>query len=446
MTVKPNPSSREAEESVLAIALSNPELVDKIASWIPEPIGFYYQENQKVWTSILDLREKKIKIDTITVLEKCKELYPKDTMGFLVTGLAAVEPLVGHADAHSKIVWEKYIQREVIKSAQKLKDLSFDDFAGAEEVLKEHQMRIHELQNLQPNKHKSIKIIVGETINSIKEGDDIIPFGIQALDKPAGGMTRKEITVIGGRPGHGKTTLVVGAAKSIIEQGFKVVMFNREMSNIAMMKKLAIMESDGLSYAAMRRNDFTENEVKHLLEVMEKIKDKYHESLLLYEDIRNVSEAMSEIRKHSPDVIIDDYIQLVSVEKNFDQRRFAIEWLLHEYKWIVKEKNCSAILVSQLSRAIETRFDPTPRLSDFAEAGTIEQVCETAFFTFRGYQFAPDEYSKFEANIISAKTRYGEIGNFKVGFNGDRCSFFLNEQEAISSKTQYQLKKEKEEV
>ena len=429
--LKIKPSSKEAEQAILGIILKNPELIDKVASWIQTPKAFYYQNNQFIWEAMLELRDERINIDIVTVAEKCKDKHPTEQLGYHITGLIINENIVvSHINSYAKIVWEKHIQREVGKSAQRLKDASFDDYAKTDELLTEHQSLVAELQLLQPSKQKNIKLIVNETIESIKEGNDIIPIGIPALDKPASGMTRKEITVLGGRPGHGKTSLAVNIAKSLVEQDFKVMMFNREMSNIAMMKKLAIMESDGLSYGEMRRNTFTKNEVKHFLDVCENIKEKYKDKLFLYEDVRDVNGAMREIRKVSPDVIIDDYIQLVSVEKSFDHRRFAIEWLLHEYKWIVKEKNCAALLVSQLSRAIETRFDPTPRLSDFAEAGTIEQVCETAFFTFRGYQFDPETYNEYEANIISAKARYGKIGNFKVGFNGDRCSFYPSPEEA----------------
>lgn len=430
-STKVKPSSKEAETSVLGLILTNPELVDKAASWIPEATAFYYQDNQYVWEAMLELREEHTNIDTITVIEKCKIKHPDRQFGYYVTGLVT-DLASGPASlmAHARIVWERHIQREVGKSAEKLREASFDDYAKTDTLLTEHQSLVSELQTLQPSKEKSVKLIVNETIESIKEGNDIIPFGLSALDKPASGMTRKEVTVLGGRPGNGKTTLTVNITRSLVEQGYKVMVFNREMSNIAMMKKMAIMESKGLSYGKLRRNEFSKKEVIHLLDTCEEIKDRYKDKLFMYEDVRDVNGAMREIRKLNPDVIIDDYIQLVNVNKKFDGRRFEIEWLLHEYKWIAKEKNCCPFLVSQLSRAIDARFDPIPKLSDFAEAGTIEQVCETAFFVFYGYQFDPEANDVYKINIISAKARYGVIGNHPVGFNGDRCSFYGTPEEA----------------
>mgnify|MGYP003645414517 FL=1 len=109
----------------------------------------------------------------------------------------------------------------------------------------------------------NIADLVEEMKYNIKEGKNIIPFDKPYLDFSAGGMTRKEITVIGGRPGHGKTTLVTNIIKGLIEQGYKVMMFNREMSNTEMLKKFVVMESMNLLYANIRQNAVGEdNEVE----------------------------------------------------------------------------------------------------------------------------------------------------------------------------------------
>ena len=112
-------------------------------------------------------------------------------------------------------------------------------------------------------------------------------------------------------------------------------------------------------------------------------------------------------------------------------------YLTSSIKWnfknmIAKEKNIACLLVSQLSREIEKRIDPRPRMSDYAESGVIEQVCENALFVFYGYHFDPEneEYGEFKSEIISAKARYGKPGRFEVGFNGNRCRFYGTVQEA----------------
>ncbi|MBU2685665.1 MAG: hypothetical protein KKF27_20680, partial [Gammaproteobacteria bacterium] len=142
--------------------------------------------------------------------------------------------------------------------------------------------------------------------------------------------------------------------------------------------------------------------------------------------------AMREIRRHRPDVVIDDYIQLIGMnDAGLEGRRFEIEHIMNEYKWIAKELNLSALLVSQLSREIEKRFvDHSPKMSDYSEGGTIEQSAECCLLVLYPYNFDHEEYVKFVSQIISAKTRYGTIGTYNVGFSGARCKFYRTKEEA----------------
>ena len=266
--------------------------------------------------------------------------------------------------------------------------------------------------------------------HNIKDKTNIIPFNKPYLDFSAGGMTRKEITVVGGRPGHGKTTLVINIIKGLIEQGYRVMMFNREMSNTEMLKKLVVMESPNLLYANIRQNSVGENNEVEFEDTIETIKSKY-ENLIMYESIRNLDDAMREVAKHKPDVIVDDYIQLIQVNGVKEGRRFEIEKIMQEYKWICKSENCSAILVSQLNREIEKRIDPRPRMSDYAESGVIEQTAESAVFVFYGYNFDHERYDRYGSEIIISKSRYGKVGTYPVGFNGNRCSYYMNKDMAI---------------
>ena len=321
------------------------------------------------------------------------------------------------------------MQRETAKSAQLLYRSSYDSTEKTKGMLEKHSRLIEELKTLNPSKNREIESIVDESIGYVKEGGNIIPYGNIAMDAPAGGMTRKEITVIGGRPGSGKTSLVINIIRTLIEQGFKVMLFNREMSNSEMMKKFLVMESDNLSYSEVRKGNLTDEMTKELDITGKKINDKYKDLLLMYDDIPTLDEAMIEISRHKPDVVIDDYIQLISMPDKME-RRFQIEKIMLDYKWVCKKENCAALLVSQLNRNMESRVDPRPKMSDYAESGVIEQTVEAAMFIFYGYNFNDQEYSKYQSEIISAKTRYGKIGKCDIGFNGNKCKFYASEEEA----------------
>ena len=434
MEVKPSPNSYNAEESLLGCVLSKgKELYERVAPWIRVNEAFYSIENKRIWETIVVLYKENSPIDIVTVMEKSKAIYKKDDAisGYYLSGLPQKVPTTANAEEYARIIWEKYIQRETAKSANKLYNLSFDNGEDIQKILDEHTRLVEELKEIQPSRAKTIEDIVEEAKINIKEGGNIIPFGMEVLDYPAGGMTRKEITVLGGRPGHGKTTLMINVLKSLIEQGLKVMLFNREMSNTEMIKKMCVLEDSQLLYANVRRNDFSDGSDALMEMQLKNIKEKYA-NLIMYDHIRSLSDTMSEIAKHKPDVIIDDYIQLIQADGANEGRRFEIEKIMQEYKWICKSENASAFLLSQLNREMDRRINPEPRMSDYSESGVIEQTAETAMFVFYGYNFDSQTYDRFESKVISAKARYGNVGSYMVGFNGNKCKFYTNRDLAFN--------------
>jgi replicative DNA helicase len=428
--IKAMPSSEEAEEALLGCAiLGGDKEIEISLAWIRDNNAFYDKNNKNIWKAIQELYRNNVEIDLITLSDKMKDMTG-DSQAFHLTGLTEKVPTVANVTQYARIVWEKYIQRETAKSARKLVDASYEDYKEVGNILETHTKLISELREIQPSKQINITDLVEEMKHNIKDGTNIIPFNKPYLDFSAGGMTRKEITVIGGRPGHGKTTLVINIIKGLIEQGYRVMMFNREMSNTEMLKKLVVMESPNLLYANIRQNSVGENNEVEFEDTLDTIKSKY-ENLIMYENIRTLDDAMREISKHKPDVIVDDYIQLIQVNGVKEGRRFEIERIMQEYKWICKSENCSAILVSQLNREIEKRIDPRPRMSDYAESGVIEQTAESAVFVFYGYNFDHERYDRYGSEIIISKSRYGRVGTYPVGFNGNRCSYYMNKDMAM---------------
>ena len=429
---KLSPSNKEAEEAVLGCVLVDGDFIyEKASAWIRDIDGFYYKDNKVVWEAMGDLYKSRSPIDLVTVAAKCKDMYPKRKMAYFVTSLVDETPSSANVEHYARIVWEKHIQREAAKTAQKLYNTSFSDYGSTNKTLEAHSKLIDELKQIQPSMKKDINVIVADTVETLQNGSNIIPFGMKQLDYPAGGMTRKEVTVIGGRPGHGKTTLAINIVRSLIGQGFKVMMFNREMSNEEMMKKIMVMESKSLKYGMIRKNELEEDDKVEINNLAEMINVKY-ENLMMYDNVRSLSESMIEVSKYKPDVIVDDYIQLIQVD-GIDERRFQLENIMQEYKWISKKEDCSSILISQLNREIERRMDPKPRLSDFAESGVIEQTAETAMITFYGWNFDNEKNDKYEMEIIVPKSRYGQIGTYVMGFNGNKCRFYTTREEALSN-------------
>ena len=419
------PQSEEAEKALLGCMITGGDREQEIGlAWIRDEGAFYFNENKTVWKALRKLYKDNIEIDFITLTDKVKDITG-ESMAYYITGLAEFVPTKSNVEQYARIVWEKYIQRETAKSANMLVNASYDDYTEVDSILEKHSRLITELKEIQPSKERKIEDLVNEMIKVVEEDTNLIPFNLAHLDMFAGGMTRKEITVLGGRPGHGKTTLVINMVKGLIDQGFTVMLFNREMSNTEMLKKMVVMESKALEYGNIRRNDLSENDKTEFKSVSDRIKGDY-ENLIMYDGIRSLSDSLREIAKHKPDVVIDDYIQLIQVNNVREGRRFEIEKIMQEYKWICKTENCSAILVSQLNREIEKRLDPRPRMSDYAESGVIEQTAESAMFVFYGHNFDSERYSPYKSEVIVSKSRYGKIGTHKIGFNGGRCKFYMN--------------------
>ena len=419
------PHSEEAEKALLGCMIVGGDREQEIGmAWVRDDDAFYNSDCHAVWIAIKELYKDGIEIDFITVADKVKDATDKG-LAYFITGLMDFVPSKANVEQYARIVWEKYIQRETAKSATKLMNASYEGNGKVNAILDEHNKLIEELKNIQPSKQRNMSDLVEEMKSIVKEDSNLIPFNLAHLDSFAGGMTRKEITVLGGRPGHGKTTLVINMVRGLIDQGFHVMLFNREMSNTEMLKKIVVMESKGLEYTHIRRNELSEKNKDEFQNVSDVIKGNYN-NLTMYDNIRGLDESLREIAKHKPDVVIDDYIQLIQVNNVREGRRFEIEKIMQEYKWMCKTENCSAILVSQLNREIEKRLDPRPRMSDYAESGVIEQTAESAMFVFYGHNFDSERYSPYKSEIIVSKSRYGRIGTHKIGFNGNRCKFYMN--------------------
>ena len=423
--IKVMPSASEAEQALLGCIIQGGEREQEIAmAWIRDDEAFYNFDNKRIWTSMAELYKDGVEIDVITLTNKVKDMHG-DGKAYYITGLTESFISTANVENYARIVWEKYIQRETAKSAEALLNASYEDYKNVGSILEKHSRLIEELRQIQPSKQKDIEVLVDEMKATVEEDSNLIPFNLGHLDTFAGGMTRKELTVLGGRPGHGKTTLVINIVRGLIEQGYRVMLFNREMSNTEMLKKMVVMDSNSLKYGDIRRNDLSESDKGEFELVSDKMKGNYKE-LLMYDNVRTLDDCLREIAKHKPDVVIDDYIQLIEVRGVKEGRRFEIERIMQEYKWMCKQEDCSAILVSQLNREIEKRLDPRPRMSDYAESGVIEQTAELAMFVFYGHNFDSEKFNPYKSEIIVAKSRYGKIGTHMVGFNGGRCKFYMN--------------------
>ena len=436
------PYDIESEDVVLGSVIKNMQEYDKVAKYFMDKDVFYQDKARLLWNRVTEMKRKGEHIDTLTV---CSSITKKDsTKGltkYYITGCTSDTCSQGAAEYYAIRIYEKYLLRKVIvgseEISEKAKTNDKDIYAS---ISKAHSL-YGELLNSRPSQAQDIEDVISDTLHDIKnKTTKLIKTGYENVDKFAGGLTRGEVTIIGGRPGHGKTTVMINLLSKALENGQRALFFSRELPNSELFKKIICLESEQLSYSMVRKNVYTENDLLVVNNTITEIKKKYSsDKFLMFDNIRDFEMSSSEVKKFKPDIIFDDYIQLIACDGYEDSRRLQIERLVNDYRWLAKETDCVVVLASQLNRGIERDSRGktyNPQLSDLAESGAIEQVAENVFFSYYDYK-VKGEAGKGK-NIISlhaCKVRYGDSGISDLGYDGDKCKIYNSIEEMISNDT-----------
>ena len=437
------PHNLEAERLILGQALVDNTVIDQISQYIPEEQVFYNTGHQDIWKCILSLhREGASVIDPITIMSQMPDKTNLESPGFYLTGLMEDVVSTANAEHYAKLVYEKWLIRKVIVKSKKIEKVMDLDADGAAQALQRLNREIEDILNLRIREDFNLDALLKDTVRHMTVTDNIIPFGFKPIDDLTGGMTKGEITVVAGRPGHFKSTMTINIVSNLLNRGQKVLVFNREMSNVEMMKKLIIIESETLSYHTMRMGDFNESDKKELESAKNIITEKY-KNLIMYDDVFDIDRAMREIRKHRPDVVVDDYIGLIDVI-GVEDNRLRVDNIMKQYKRAAKTYGLAAILVSQLNRACEDRANKRPILRDLRDSGSIEQDAEMILFMYYDwrYNYQDSMVGEHGIEIVLGKNRYGKTGSRVLGVVGDRCKILNSAEDAMYEMKR--LKKEKD--
>jgi replicative DNA helicase len=428
------PNDVSIETAIVGAVINYPNKYNDISKYIISDSVWYDDRCKKLWNIVSGMIKRREHVDIMTVsscLDAVDYALGVDNL-FIVdcTNNCSTQSTIS---VYAKKIYEKYLLRLVIESAKGIEKSAMNNTVDALDVLVTAHTSIGELINLRPDTTFDIDLALGDAIESIRNTDKLlVKTGFENIDKFAGGLTRGEITIIGGRPGHGKSTMLLNLLSNILEGKQKVLLFNRELTNVEVLKKLLALESGRLSYAMIRQGMYDVDQLQELDRVRNFISKKYSPNKFrMYDQIRDFPASATEIKKFKPDVIIDDYIQLITPTGKEEQRRLQLERIVNDYKWIAKEYNCVVILASQLNRSLETRGNPKPQLSDLAESGAIEQVAENVFFVYYPYKVSakakPED--KHKLFLVAAKVRYGETGAIQMAYDGDKCKMYNNEDE-----------------
>ena len=417
------------ENAVLGSVITNSGEYEAVARYFTDIEVFYQHKAKLLWKKIKQMRRDKQTIDTLTV---CMSVTKEDIDGgltkYYITGCTSETCTKGMPELYANQLYEKYLMRRIIVKADEIKANASNNKKDIYRTISETHSILSEILNIKPSMASDIEDIIAETVDSVKnKTTKLIKTGYDSVDKFSGGLTRGEITIIGGRPGHGKTTVMINMLANVLEQGHKAIFFSRELPNSELVKKIVCLESQQLSYGEVRKNIFSEDSLRYFNNALAIIRRKYSsDKFLMFDNVRDFASSSGEVKKFKPDIIFDDYIQLIACDSREEQRRLQIEKLVNDYKWLAKETDAVVVLASQLNRFIERAGNRgkalMPQLSDLAESGAIEQVAENVFFSYYDYKVQGERgKGKNIITLLASKVRYGDSGSVDLGYDGNKC-------------------------
>lgn len=411
------PHNRQAEEAVLGAVLVLPESFYDIDQIITAE-DFYIIRNRWVWEAFCRLHERRKPIDYLMVsqeLEARNELEEIGGQAYLIS-LINQTPTSMNAEYYARIVEETAIRRRMLSTANDMAKLAFNRLQPIESILDEAEKSIFNIsekrvhRDLQPI-HQVLSEVYDRVDQLSQRSDEIfgVPTGLIDLDRLLGGLQRSDLIIIAGRPGSGKTGFMLSCAKNAAQKHKKhVAMFSLEMSNEQLVQRLIAQET-GIDTQRLRTGRLSEDEWGLFIHAIEVLGDTF----IYLDDTPAITPLQLRTKcrrlhmEHELDLIIIDYLQLMSSDTRTDNRVQEVSYISRNLKILARELNVPVLAAAQLSRAVEQRADKKPVLSDLRESGSLEQDSDIVMFIHRQDQDDKENLKQNIAEIIVSKHRNG---------------------------------------
>ncbi len=440
------PWSQDAEMSVVGGILLHPVAFVQVAD-VVQPIDFYHPAHQAIFTAMVELDEASKPIDAITVAEqlratdsfhKLRAFNGESYFAELTSAVVTIENIAFHA----RIVHGKATVRRLIETAQEIAAHGYGEYGDVDEFIDAAERSIFEIaQRSQRSSYEAIQKILGRTIKAVEKRYDRklaitgVPSGYHVLDAMTSGFQPADLIIIAGRPSMGKTSLVMNAVQNAaIEFGVPALVFSLEMSKESLVERLLCSESrvdsTRLRGGFLEQRDWINltKAASRISEASISIDDSGAPTLL---DIRAKARRWRsdpEVFKSrdQPGIIVVDYLQLINGQRSShgeQNREREISEISRGLKALAKELRVPIIALSQLNRAVESRADKRPMMSDLRESGAIEQDADVIIFIYRDEVYDKESSEKGVAEIIVGKQRNGPVGTVRLKFLNEYTRF-----------------------
>ena len=429
------PHSVEAEQSVVGAMLMDKDAITT-ASEIVSGQDFYQSAYGVIFDSMVELFNEGKPVDLITLQERLKEKDVPAEIASLefVRDLVTAVPTSANVKYYAEIVADKAMMRRLIKLNEEIANTCYAGKESLEAVLEKTEKSVFDLlQRRNTGEYVPIKQVVLKALEKIEKASKSkgtvtgIPTGFIDLDYKLSGLQPSDLVLVAARPSMGKTAFVLNIAQYMAFKKDKcVAIFSLEMSKEQLVNRLFSLESQ-VDAQALRTGNMKDSDWEKLIEGAGII----GKSKMIIDDTPgiSVSELRSKCRKykleHGLDIIIIDYLQLMtgSVGKSSESRQQEISEISRSLKGLARELNVPVVALSQLSRAVESRPDKRPMLSDLRESGAIEQDADVVMFIYRDEYYNKDSEYKKQAEIIIAKQRNGPVGTVHLAWLGEYTKF-----------------------
>ena len=429
------PHNVEAERAVIGAMMLNADAI-MVCSELLTSDEFYQQQYGIIFDALVEMYKDGVGADLVTLQNKLREkevtpeLYSVEYLGEL---LASV-PTSANVKFYAEIVHEKAVLRRLIRVSEQVTKDCYMDSQPLEDILEDTEKSVFDvIQQRGGSELEPIRDVVLRTLDSIekaaKQKGNItgLETGFRDLDAKTAGLQKSDLILIAARPAMGKTAFVLNIAEYVaLHSNSTIALFSLEMSKEQLVKRMLAMNSM-VDSQKIRTGDLEDDDWDKLVGSVRKIGN----SNLVIDDTSGItaSELRSKCRKlkieQGLDLVIIDYLQLMTGagKRKSDSRQQEISDISRSLKVMARELNVPVIALSQLSRAVESRPDKRPMLSDLRESGAIEQDADIVMFIYRDEYYNPDSEKKGVAEVIVAKQRSGPTGPVELAWLSQYTKF-----------------------